>query len=220
MSNEEEKKSIAKKSSPKNSDLKSQILFQSMNKIGENLKENIEHLKKNFENTSKFIELIMQAIKERKNIFLLASGRSAFILQCFATRLVHLGANVYIVTNLASIPRIRDGDYLIVLSGSGTTPLVEKILRTYVGDCVPASIIVITSYPKSVIGRLGDLTIKLLGRTKKDTGHAMDDTAKLTPEGTAFEQIAFTYLDAVIAELAVRMHIDNKKMSDAHCVGT
>lgn len=195
------------------------ILFRSMYKIMDNLKENIEHLKNNLDGTKKFIDLIMKAIHDKRHMFLLASGRSAFILQAFATRLVHLGAKPYIVTNLASIPRIKDGDYLIVLSGSGTTPLVEKLLRTYVGDCEPKAIIVITSYPKSVIGRLGDLTIKLLGRTKRDR-KTMDDTAKLTPEGTAFEQVAFTYLDAVIAETASRLQIDNDKMSAAHCVGT
>ena len=160
----------------------------------------------------------MDAVKNHKNIFLLASGRSAFILQCFATRLVHLEANPYIVTNLASIPRIKDGDYLIVLSGSGTTAIVEKLLRSYVQDCEPAAIIVITSYPKSIIGRLGDVTIQLKGRTKRDQITDMSDTALLTPEGTAFEQVAFTYLDAVIAELAIKMDMNNKKMSEAHSV--
>ncbi|MHA1683869.1 MAG: SIS domain-containing protein [Promethearchaeota archaeon] len=207
-------------SNPEKSTGEDAILFKSMLKIMDNLKENIDYIRKNIDSTKKFVNHLNAAICNKKNIFLLASGRSAFILECFATRLVHLGAKPYIVTNLASIPRIRSGDYLIVLSGSGTTSLVEKLMRTYVGDCEPETIIVITSYPKSVIGRLGDLTIKLLGRTKADKGHDMDDTAKLTPEGTAFEQVAFTYLDAIIAEIASNLKIDNDKMSAAHCVGT
>jgi 6-phospho-3-hexuloisomerase len=191
-----------------------------MLKIMDNLKDNIEHLKNQYTTTKKFIIHMMEAVKRQKNIFLLASGRSAFILECFATRLVHLEAKPYIVTNLASIPRIKNGDYLIVLSGSGTTPIVEKLLRSYVQDCEPAAVIVITSYPKSVIGRLGDVTIQLKGRTKRDQVSDMSDTAVLTPEGTAFEQVAFTYLDAIIAELALKLDMDNKKMSDAHACGT
>ena len=43
-----------------------------------------------------------------------------------------------------------------------------------------------------------------------------DDTAILTPEGTAFEQVAFTYLDALIAELAIKMGRTNSDLLKKH----
>lgn len=193
------------------------ILFQSMELIMKNLKENIEHLDTNFKYTQKFINLLYDGLMNKRRFFLLASGRSAFILQCFATRLVHLGAEVYMVTNLASIPALRKKDILIVLSGSGTTAIVVSLLKNYVNSVKPHGIVSITSHPETIIGRVGDITIKLIGRSKKDTvSDKNDDTALLTPEGTAFEQVSFTYLDAIIAELAIKLGKTNEELLKIH----
>ena len=144
------------------------ILFQSMELIMNNIKANIDHLDKNFKYTKKFIDLVHDGLINKRKFFLLASGRSAFILQCFATRLVHLGAEVYMVTNLASMPSLARSDILIVLSGSGTTGIVVSLLNNYVNTVKPYGIVTITSHPETVIGRIGDITIKLKGRSKRD----------------------------------------------------
>ena len=196
-----------------NGDVK-RTLFRSMELIMKNIEANIEHLDKNFEFTQKFIDLVHDGVINKRRFFLLASGRSAFILQCFATRLVHLGAEVHIVTNLASMPALRQKDILIVLSGSGTTGIVVSLLNNYVNTVKPYGIVTITSHPETVIGRLGDITIKLKGRSKRDK--VVGDTAILTPEGTMFEQIAFCYLDAIIAELAIKMGKSNDDLLEKH----
>jgi len=195
-----------------------QILFQSMDVILGNLKSNMEHLSKAkyFSHTQKFIDLVYDGLTSKRKFFLLASGRSAFILQCFATRLVHLGAEVYMVTNLGSIPALSKEDILIVLSGSGTTSIVVSLLKNYVNTVKPYGIISITSHPETIIGRIGDITIKLKGRTKRDKVDLHDDTAILTPEGTMFEIAAFVYLDAIIAELAIKMGRTNEDMLKKH----
>ena len=194
------------------------VLFQSMELIMNNIKANIDHLDKNFKYTQKFIDLVHDGLINKRRFFLLASGRSAFILQCFATRLVHLGAEVYIITNLASIPALRKKDILIVLSGSGTTSIVVSLLNNYVNSVKPYGIVTITSHPETVIGRLGDITIKLKGRTKRD--QAVGDDAVLAPEGTMFEIAAFAYLDAIIAELANKMGKTNDEMLKKHSQAT
>ena len=196
-----------------NGDVK-RTLFRSMELIMKNIEANIEHLDKNFEFTQKFIDLVHDGVINKRRFFLLASGRSAFILQCFATRLVHIGAEVHIVTNLASMPALRQKDILIVLSGSGTTGIVVSLLNNYVNTVKPYGIVTITSHPETVIGRLGDITIKLKGRSKRDK--VVGDTAILTPEGTMFEQIAFCYLDAIIAELAIKMGKSNDDLLEKH----
>ena len=199
-----------------------EILFQSMELILKNLQENMQHLgkPKYFAHTQKFIELVHDGLVNKRKFFLLASGRSAFILQCFATRLVHLGAEVYMVTNLASMPSLTKNDILIVLSGSGTTAIVVSLLKNYVNTIKPYGIVTITSHPETIIGRVADITIKLKGRTKRDKIDLHDDTAILTPEGTAFEQVAFTYLDAIIAELAIKMGRTNDDLLKAHSEST
>ncbi len=195
-----------------------QNLFRAMQLMMKNLEANQIHLQKDkyFQYTQKFIELVYDGLINERRFFLLASGRSAFILQAFSTRLVHLGANIYIVTNLASIPALTEEDILIVLSGSGTTSIVVSLLSNYVNAVKPYGIVVITSHPASIIGRMGDLTIKLKGRTKRDRPDPQDDSAILTPEGTAFEIAAFVYLDSIIAELAVRMGKTNSDMLKKH----
>ena len=195
-------------------------LFRAMKIMMENLEDNRIHLQKDkyFQYTQKLIDLVYNGLKNNRKFFLLASGRSAFILQCFATRLVHLGANVYLVTNLASIPALTNEDVLIVLSGSGTTSIVVSLLSNYVNAVKPYGIIVITSHPSSIIGRMGDITIKLKGRTKRDKPEPQDDQAILTPEGTNFEIAAFVYLDSIIAELAVKMGKTNEDLLKKHSV--
>ena len=195
------------------------VLFESMELIMRNLKDNMDHLNKPkyFKYTQKFIDLIHDGIINKRRFFLLASGRSAFILECFATRLVHLGAKPYIITNLTSNPAMREKDILIVLSGSGTTQIVVSLLNSYVNKVKPYGIVTITSHPETVIGRMGDIAIKLKGRTKRDKVQNEDD-AILTPEGTAFEQVAFTYLDAIIAELAVKLGKTNDDLTKKHAV--
>ncbi len=192
------------------------ILFQSLDILLSNLEANIEHLDKpkNFKYTQKFIDILYEAICSKRKFFLLASGRSAFILQCFATRLVHLGAEVYIITNLASNPAITENDILIVLSGSGTTQIVVSLLQDVVNTLKPHAIISITSHPESIVGRMGDVTIKLKGRTKTDRDPSKD--AILTPEGTMFEMAAFCYLDAIIAELAIKLGRTNEDLLKKH----
>ena len=56
------------------------ILFQSMELIMNNIKANIDHLDKNFKYTQKFIDLVHNGLVSNRRFFLLASGRSAFIL--------------------------------------------------------------------------------------------------------------------------------------------
>lgn len=198
------------------------VLFASMELIMKNLQANMDHLSnpKHAKFTEEFIKIAYEGLQKNRKFFLLASGRSAFILQCFATRLVHLGADVYMVTNLASNPALSKEDVLIVLSGSGTTAIVVSLLENIVNTVKPKGIVCITSHPETIIGRIGDVTIKLKGRSKQDRTHIGDDTAILTPEGTAFEQVAFTYLDGIIAELAVKMKLTNDDLLKKHANGT
>ncbi|MFW9771643.1 MAG: SIS domain-containing protein [Candidatus Thorarchaeota archaeon] len=195
-----------------------EILFRAMELMMKNLEDNMIHLKRNkyFMHTQKFIDYLYDALINKRKLFLLASGRSAFILQCFATRLVHLGADVYMVTNLASIPALTKNDLLIILSGSGTTEIVVSLLKNYVNNVKPHGIISITSHPESIVGRISDVTIKLKGRTKRDKVDRHDDTALLTPEGTNFEIAAFVYLDSIIAELAIKMGKTNEDLLKKH----
>ena len=191
------------------------VIILSMELMAENLKDNIIHLTEHYEYVQQVRDRLMQDIQNKKRVYILASGRSAMVGQMFQTRLEHFGVESRFITNTRSVPRLREDDTIIVISGSGTTPIVKAMLETYL--VFNPFVIVITSYPISVLGRLGDVTVKLKGRTKSDLERrdlGLDST--LAPEGTAFEQAALAFLDGIVAELAVSLHRDEMSLLDEH----
>jgi 6-phospho-3-hexuloisomerase len=187
------------------------VIFRALELMVENLEENIAHMSEHYEYVQQVRDRLLEDILSKKRIYILASGRSAMVGQMFQTRLEHFGVESRFITNTRSVPRLREGDSIIVISGSGTTPIVKAMVETYL--VYNPFVIVLTSYPNSVIGRLGDVTVKLKGRTKSDLerrSRGLDST--LAPEGTAFEHAALAFLDGVVAELAVSLHRDEASL--------
>jgi len=226
MGKKEEKNEIEKKSSlPEDERIKflasyteKPVIFRAMELMVDNLQENIQHMTEHYEYVQQVRDRLMDDIIKEKRIYILASGRSAMVGQMFQTRLEHFGVESRFITNTRSVPKLREGDTIIVISGSGTTPIVKAMVETYL--IYNPFVIVLTSYPNSVIGRLGDVTVKLKGRTKSDIqrrNKGLDST--LSPEGTAFEHAALAFLDGIVAELAVSLHRDEKSLLDEHNQG-
>ena len=193
-------------------------IFRAMELMVSNLQDNIQHMTEHYEYVQQVRDRLMDDIENKRRIYILASGRSAYVGQMFQTRLEHFGVESRFITNTRSVPRLRENDTIIVISGSGTTPIVNAMLETYF--IYNPFVIVITSYPNSAIGKLGDVTVKLKGRTKSDLerrDQGLDST--LAPEGTAFEQAALAFLDGIVAELAVSLHRDEKSLLDQHNQG-
>jgi len=193
-------------------------IFRAMELMVSNLQDNIQHMTDHYEYVQQVRDRLMVDIQDKKRIYILASGRSAYVGQMFQTRLEHFGVESRFITNTRSVPRLREDDTIMVISGSGTTPIVKAMLETYL--IYNPFVIVITSYPLSVIGRLGDVIVKLKGRTKSDLerrDRGLDST--LAPEGTAFEHAALAFLDGIVAELAVSLHRDEKSLLDQHNQG-
>ncbi|MHA1668648.1 MAG: SIS domain-containing protein [Candidatus Heimdallarchaeaceae archaeon] len=223
--NKKEEDEIKKESSIKDehilslaSHTESPVIIRAMELMIKNLQENVRHMKEHYEYVRGVRDRLMADISEKKRIYILASGRSAMVGQMFQTRLEHFGVECRFITNTRSVPRLQEEDTIVVISGSGTTPIVKAMLETYL--IYNPFVIVLTSYPSSVIGRLGDITVKLKGRTKTDLERreiGLDST--LAPEGTAFEHVALAFLDGIVAELAVSLHRDEKSLFEQHNQG-
>ncbi len=193
--------------------------IRAMQLITDNIVKNIEHLRRKPEPVLRFAETIEKAIREKRHVFIVGSGRSAMISQMFQTRLEHLKASVHFITNSRSVPVLQKGDLLIVISGSGRTAIVKAIIESYL-DSNP-HILSITSYPESWIGRMSDLVIPLVGRTKIDIARReAGGEASLTPEGTQFEIACAVFLDGVIAELVTRLKLSNEDLLSRHSQST
>ena len=209
-------KSSAGKSKPAKTSINRDATFiRAMQLITDDIQKNIELLRRHSKRVKQFVEIIEKTVKEGHNVFVVASGRSAMVGQMFQTRLEHLDVPVFFVTNSRSVPYLNKRDLLIVISGSGRTAIVKAIVESYL-DQNP-QIISITSYPESWIGRMSNLVIPLIGRTKIDIERReKGEQASLTPQGTQFEIACAVLLDGVIAELVIRANKTNSELQSRH----
>lgn len=164
------------------------------------------------------IKRMLTEIQDAKRIFLLGAGRSGLVGRAFAMRLMHLGLSPHVVGETTT-PNASDEDVVIVISGSGQTPLVVDWSKA--AKDIGATVIAITSNKDSKLRNLADIVIELPGRTKEDAGrylecHMHGEYSNLTPLGTSFEISASVFLDAVIAELIYITGVSETDLNSRH----
>jgi 6-phospho-3-hexuloisomerase len=152
--------------------------------------------------TPDLAESLIRELTRGPRIFGGAVGRSGFILRGFLMRLMHLGFQVYAVGDTTT-PRIRPGDLLLVLSGSGETVQPREIQRR--ANVVGARTMAITAHPESTIGQEAAVTLVIPGTTKLTL---KQEAASMQCPGSLFEQAAFFFLEAVVLLLYQR-HLDH-----------
>ena len=123
-------------------------------------------------------------------------------------RLMHLGYNAYVLGDTI-VPRIGEGDIVVAISGSGRTKLI--ITAAEAAKAVGATLIALTTYPESPLGKLADIVVRIPGRTKiaKEEDYfarqILGIHEPLAPLGTLFEDTCMVFLDALIVELMHRL---------------
>jgi 6-phospho-3-hexuloisomerase len=142
--------------------------------------------------TPEMAETLIRELKTAPRIFGCASGRSGFILRGFLMRLMHLGYAVYFVGETTT-PRIRPGDLLVVMSGSGETAQPREMQRR--ANTVGARTLGLTAHTDSIIGREAQVVITIPGTTKLTR---TQETASVQCPGSLFEQATFLFLEAVV----------------------
>jgi 6-phospho-3-hexuloisomerase len=166
-----------------------------------------------------FVKLIEKTYYENKKILVVGVGRSGLVGRAFAMRLRHLGVRSYVLGETIT-PSVEEGDIVVAISGSGTTQIV--VTAAEAAKKIKASVVAITSYYESPLGRVADLVLYIPGRTKVA---AMDDYfarqilgvhEPLSPLGTLFEDTAMVALDAVVAELMKRLGKNEKELAARH----
>jgi 6-phospho-3-hexuloisomerase len=138
---------------------------------------------------------LVEKMDRAANIFCFAMGRSGYILRCFSMRLMHLRYPVYFVGETIT-PKIRSGDLLIILSGSGETGLTHHV--TVLAKKEGATIYGVVGSLDSRIGRDVDHVLCLPGGSKT---HFPGDIPSIQPAGSLFEQAAFLFFEAIILEI-------------------
>ena len=126
--------------------------------------------------------------------FFSGQGRSGLVAQMAAMRFMHLGRAAHFVGE-ASAPSIRKGDALLVISGSGETPVSVGFAR--IAKAEGASVVTLTHEPNGALASLADVVLPVPFKKTEQFG------------GSLFEQDALLLLDSVVLELA-------RHIPDAH----
>ncbi len=142
--------------------------------------------------TPDMAETLIQELEAAPRIFGCAAGRSGFILRGFLMRLMHLGFTVYFVGETTT-PRVRPGDLLMVMSGSGETAQPREILRR--ANAVGARTLALTANASSTIGGEAQVSIIIPGTTKLTL---VQEPHSAQCPGSLFEQASFLFLEAVV----------------------
>jgi len=186
--------------------------------------EIIEYLTKSLDVISdhdkdRLIETLVEAYKRSSKIFVVGAGRSGLVVKSFALRLMHLGFSVYVMGETI-IPRMRKGDVLIALSGSGRTKSVISVAEA--AKSVGAIVVSITTFMDSPLAKLGDVVVLIPGRTKlaREDDYLVRQVIglhePLTPLGTLFEDLAMIFLDGVVVELMDKLGVTEEELKERH----
>jgi 6-phospho-3-hexuloisomerase len=187
------------------------------NEIIAGIKSSIEEL--NAKEVERLIELLLGA--KDKKIFIVGMGRSGFVARAFALRLMNLGFNVYFLGETIT-PAAEKGDLLIAISGTGSTKIV--LTASAAAKEIGATVVAITSFPESQLGRMADHIVTIKGRTKSGWPKEEDYLARqimgerepLTPLGSVFENNCMVFLDSLVVELMHRMGRTEEDLKRRH----
>lgn len=118
--------------------------------------------------------------------FCSGQGRSGLVAQMVAMRLMHAGFDVHVVGE-PTAPSIGEGDGLVMISGSGETPVTLHLARLALR--FGARMLAVTTRADSTLAGLADAVIEVPTAGTGQFG------------GSLFEQSALLLLDAVVLDL-------------------
>ncbi len=151
-------------------------------------------------------EKLTAMLDKANRIFLAGAGRSKLVGNFFAMRLVHSGYDVSVVGEIVT-PSIKQGDLLIIISGSGETE--QLVAFTKKAKEVGADIMLISAKSNSTIGDLADGVFQI-GTPE------MYAKVKGMPMGTVFELSTLLFLESTISHIIHEKGIPEEIMRERH----
>ena len=146
----------------------------------------------------RFVEIFRD---ERRRWFFSGQGRSGLVAEMAAMRFMHMGRPAHFVGE-ATAPSIRAGDGLLLVSGSGNTPLTVHFAR--IAKDEGAKLALITREPDSPLTQLADSVLHAPIETTRQFG------------GSLFEETSLILLDAIVLELTLAVPDPHRLMLSRH----
>jgi 6-phospho-3-hexuloisomerase len=149
---------------------------------------------------------LTEMLDSARRIFIAGAGRSKLVGNFFAMRLVHAGYDVSVVGEIVT-PSIKNGDLLIIISGSGETE--QLIAFTKSAQKVGAKIVLISAKSSSTIGDMADAVFPV--GTPEQYGKVVG-----MPMGTVFELSTLIFLEAIVSHIIHDKGIAEEVMRERH----
>ena len=143
---------------------------------------------------SSFARLTAELSDTTRRWFFSGQGRSGLSAQMAAMRFMHLGNEAHVLGEVTA-PSVRSGDGLVLISGSGETPVSVNFAR--IAREQGARVIVLTTRPQSTLAAEADVVFTIPVEHTDQFG------------GSLFEQTALLLLDSVVLGIAA-------ELEDAH----
>ncbi len=140
-------------------------------------------------------------VAEPRRIFFSGQGRSGLSAQMAAMRFMHMGLRAHVVGE-ATAPSVRRGDTLVLVSGSGATPVSIGYAR--IARSEEATVLLVTHQEQSELRALADCAVVLPASRSEQFG------------GTLFEQAALVLLDSVVLDQMRRRGVPAETMTFNH----
>lgn len=157
------------------------------------------------------VHSLADAMIDARRIFIAGRGRTGFVMQAFAMRLMHLGLKVHVVGETTT-PNIARGDLLVAGSGSGETRFTN--LAASIAQEFSAKTACITSRPESALAKMSDIIIVIPAPAFR--ADARVKTPSIQPVGSLFEQTLLLLLDSVVLMLMDRLGITCETLLRRH----
>ncbi|MBP1927946.1 6-phospho-3-hexuloisomerase [Methanolinea mesophila] len=169
------------------------------------------------EEITRFLDEILKA----RRIYVMGAGRSGLVAKAFAMRLMHLGFQAYVVGETIT-PAMKQGDLMVVFSGSGKTKTVADIAET--AKDIGGRLALISSDKSSKIAQISDSVVIIESQrdaVKDDTAEfeirqMMGEHKSFAPLGTIFETASMVFADAIISRLMEITRMEEKDLKTRH----
>lgn len=158
----------------------------------------------------KEIDKLIEIITNSGKIVLVGAGRVGLATRGFAMRLGHLGLTSHMMGD-ATVPSVKEGDLLIVASGSGETETIYQIVNIAKGN--KARVALITGNPESRMGKLADVIVKIEAPSKVK---AVEGFSSVQPMTTLNEQSLVIFFDALVLKLMEHLGETHETMWSRH----
>jgi 6-phospho-3-hexuloisomerase len=134
------------------------------------------------------------AILSARRIAVHGLGREGLTMRSFAMRLMHLGFDASVISDMTT-PPVGPGDLFLVSCGPGYLATIEAL--TGIAKRAGASVLMLTAQPLAPLPQQADLCVYLPAQTMAEA----ESSSSAQAMGSAFEQSLWILFDALVPRL-------------------